>query len=325
MEVSKRQIDAICDHFENVESYEKEVRNMDFTEKNEPSKPNATSFGKSWVRNAHHLIDVGQAVASLPSYFHVDKKSLEILREMRNSYDQKSQVIAQRAFEVSQLLLNYEHARSEAYQRYEEAGTHLRDAYNRKDPKIKKIREKFENKQRDAIKTHESYNDQLIKTTEKIERIMTDFENIEQYRLTSIKAFFTNLTFQLKQKIDSFGTNDDVETDDIVHELNKHMSCPANEHKTKGKSMSCDPEFAPSALDKIVGKFMNLEEYFKKEIAEGGCIVRATKKYKGGYDELDVEEDELLCHISVFDSTKSLCKNINQLIGFVPNDYLVDV
>jgi hypothetical protein len=69
------------------------------------------------------------------------------------------------------------------------------------------------------------------------------------------------------------------------------------------------------------GKFINLTEFFKRELRQRGKLYEVNADFRGGIDYLDVVKSEIVCAIEDGDGVKK-CKNINDCVGLVPSSLL---
>ncbi|KAH0792586.1 SH3 domain containing protein [Histomonas meleagridis] len=235
-----------------------------------------------------------------------------------DEYKSKCEDLLRHALESVHSVKNANEHYREARKQYENAWKAVQEAYDSKSPKLQQLRDEFVKAQNAAVEAHKEFNYQRFSMSTEYDRVLSDFEQIEQWRITSIRETLTKLS------------NDLERTARLFNDTSKGIKDAINEHDltTDAKTISSfndikEPEasinFQWVTVPPTTSKFLNLSKCWEKDIANGAKIGYATKDFRGVREQIDVRADErVLVLEQVGDFLR--CKNINDCVGLVPAD-----
>lgn len=218
------------------------------------------------------------------------------------------------------------------HDRYFQAGDAVKEVIKKKKSAsaINKHKSEFKKAKQDALEAHKKLTQGTADASVKLEKIISEFEDLEKNRALNMKLFVE----EISQALFDFSDQIVQGKAEFINELN-HLkydqdlsillqdvptSQPFNVHQ-QAETADC---FQLVRINPLIGTFLKPEDLFPTEVGEGKRVLRGTQNYKGVDDRLDLVAGELVVVLDEGDPNGEFyrCKNVNDSIGLLPKNLL---
>lgn len=202
------------------------------------------------------------------------------------------------------------------------ANNYIQAKSSKKEHQIRKTKNEYEKARLAAINSHSNKVDRAARTSLHLESILTEFENLEKYRINKTNEILNNFSEALFSAGAEFVTGKS-ELYASVKCINPDAESETLEKEVTIRSASVNDQYQPFRLPQEVTLILPESELFPEDIRKGRKFVKASKDYKGPPDHLEVIKDEVLLAEDRVVDGMVMCQNVNESIGLLPAEILI--
>ncbi|OHS93115.1 hypothetical protein TRFO_40564 [Tritrichomonas foetus] len=236
-------------------------------------------------------------------------------------YKSKMEDLIKKSNMAIQKLETIKKQAEDAHTIYMQSGNNLKNGFENQTNKIHQLKEDFVRSQNIAFELHKKLNEERALFCDEFESFLTDFEQIEQWRIEHLKEAYIELAGNIDRTAALFHTSAS-QISFYSNEMDPESDSKLINDSPKLKNSICSPLYQIIPVSSIATNHLDMNDVFSNEIQNGGKIGHAQTDFIGTEcDQLDIFRNESVVVLSE-EGDQYLCKNINECIGFVPKSII---
>ncbi|EAY17874.1 hypothetical protein TVAG_010990 [Trichomonas vaginalis G3] len=221
-------------------------------------------------------------------------------------------------------LARFEEARQkndEAKNRFNLAGCVLRDAEAKGVKDLGKLQQDFIEARRRAINANTKSRIAAEASTQNMEALVTQIEELENWRSEELKSILLDLSAKLANVANHLITTSS-DMAQSAHELPLELDSTIISNFNQFRRAGADDAFQLWSVHPLTSQYLPQDQLFKKEREAGGVQLFVVKEnYNGPANHLNAYAGEIVCGLKQ-EGEYYLCKNINDSVGLLPTSLL---